>query len=155
MRESSKVTRRGFLGGLVATGALVSPHIVPASALGLGRGVAPSDRITLGFIGVGGHGVNRNLVRCLKETDAQAVAVCDVDSARCQAAKKRVEAHYAETAVKGKYTGCAAYKDFRDIIVRDDIDAVVVSTPDHWHVLPSVMAARAVSRVPAASVTVK
>ncbi len=96
---------------------------------------APSDRITIGCIGVGGHGTNRNLSSFLAQKDAQVVAVCDVDARHLDRAQKMVHKKYGNT-------DCAATKDFREIIDRKDIDAVMISTPDHWHVLMSVMAVR-------------
>ena len=138
------MTRRSFIHRMTAAaGAVAAPAFIPSSALGLGGSVAPSERITVGFIGTGDHGINRNINRFLPEPDAQVVAVCDVDRSRRQEAKDVVERHYSKEKAEGKYKGCDAYNDFREIIERKDIDAVCVSTPDHWHVLPSVMAARA------------
>jgi len=139
--RSGRVSRRGFVKRAAAV--VAAPCVVPASALGRGDSVAPSNRIALGFIGTGSHGVNRNIKRFLPEPDAWAVAVCDVDFDLREAAKERVEKHYSDATAKGSYKGCAAYNDFREIINRKDIDAVVISTPDHWHVIPDVMAARA------------
>ena len=139
------ISRRSFLGGAaaLALGACSSPQIVPSSVLGRDGRVAPSERITLGIIGVGDHGVNRNLKRFLPEPDVQVVAVCDVDSERRQKAKAITEEHYGSQTASGTYRGCASYNDFRELIDRKDIDAVMNATPDHWHVIPSVMAARA------------
>jgi len=78
----------------------------------------------------------------LHSGDTQIVAVCDVDSGRREGARKAVEAHYSARRPKGTYQGCAAYNDFRELIARDDIDAVVISTPDHWHILPAMAAVR-------------
>ncbi len=143
MSNANQLSRRCFLSGLaaVAAGACSSPQIAPRSAIGRGGRAAPSERITLGFIGVGDHGVKRNLKRFLPEPDAQVIAVCDVDSQRREEARQIVEAHYQSEGSLNAYRGCAAYNDFREIIARDDIDAVMNSTPDHWHVIPSVMAA--------------
>jgi len=118
-----------------------APLFAPSAVLGLAGGSPPSERITVGFIGTGGHGINRNLKRFLTEADAQAVAVCDVDTSHREDARKIVESHYAKATGRA-YKGCASYNDFREIIERKDIDAVAVSTPDHWHVLPAVLAAR-------------
>lgn len=118
------------------------PIFVPASVLGLARKTPPSERITLGLIGCGLHGTYWNLDQIFRCPDAQVVAVCDVDRQRRETAQARVEQHY--TAIMGhEYTGCAAYNDFREIIARDDIDAIANCTPDHWHVIPAIMAARA------------
>ena len=104
--------------------------------LGKAGSVAPSNRITLGFIGVGEHGTTVNLNNFLGNSDAQVVAICDVD------ANRRNQAH---DMVNEKYGNedCTACNDFREIIGRDDIDAVVISTPDHWHALIAVTAAKA------------
>lgn len=108
------------------------PAILPASVLGAN---APSKRITLGCIGVGGQGT-ANLNSFLNQADAQVVAVCDVFTSRSQAAQKRVNDRY-------KNTDCRAWTDFREIIADKSIDAVVISTPDHWHVPMSLMALEA------------
>jgi myo-inositol 2-dehydrogenase/D-chiro-inositol 1-dehydrogenase len=73
----------------------------------------------------------------------QIVAVCDVDSNRTANAQKTVEAHYGESTTNGTYKGCATFGDYRDLVAREDIDAVCVVTPDHWHALPSIAAAKA------------
>lgn len=141
MLRDIRITRRGFIKGVAA--AIAAPHIVPSSALGRGETVSPSNRIALGFIGTGDHGVGRNLKMFLAQPDAQVLAVCDVDFNRREGAKKIVEAHYARATSKGTYEGCACYNDFREVIARKDIDAVMNSTPDHWHVIPAVLAAKA------------
>ncbi len=129
----SSISRRGFLSGGAAI--VAAPQIVPSAVLGKAA-VAPSEKITVGFIGTGGHGIARNLNMYLGQPDARVLAVCDVDSNNLGRAKKAVDAKYGNT-------DCAVTKDFREIIERKDIDAVMISTPDHWHVLMSVMAARA------------
>jgi len=134
MRKSSKLTRRRFLG--TAAAALAAPWVIPSSALGAGGRPAPSHRVTVGCIGVGGEG-GRNLGCFLSQTDAQVVAVCEVDPVRLSAAKSRVDGQ------SGAPRGCMATQDFREILDRPDIDTVMISTPDHWHVPISVMAIRA------------
>ena len=114
MSQEQHVSRRRFLKGVSATAAaLAAPQVVASSALGLAGAVAPSNRITVGFIGTGDHGIGRDLNGFLGQADAQAVAVCDVDSNHREAAKKRAEQHYADAISKGTYKGCAAYNDFR------------------------------------------
>ena len=141
---NSKLSRRGFLKGaaITAAGAAVFPYIVRSSALGVDGKIAASNRITLGFIGVGHHGTAVNLNNFLSQPDTQVVAICDVDADRLEKAERIVKDHYAKAEDKQTHKGCATYKDFREIIARKDIDAVVISTPDHWHVLPAVAAAR-------------
>jgi len=138
--ETVRTTRRGFL--KMAGAAFVFPAIVPSPALGADGAVAPSNRISLGFIGTGDHGVHMNLMNFLPQPDAQVVALCDVDASRVRNAQAIVEQHYAKNQTDGAYKGCDITGDWREIIARSDIDAVVVSTPDHWHVLPAVAAAR-------------
>jgi len=143
MARGRRITRRGFLqqaGAAVAVAGL--PTIVGASALGKAGRPAPSSRINIGFVGVGGEGT-KNLRCFLSQPDAQAVAVCDVDPQRMAQARKLVEEKYADAMRSGGYKGCHTTRDFRDILARRDVDAVMVSTPDHWHVLASVMAIRA------------
>ncbi|MBN2271652.1 MAG: Gfo/Idh/MocA family oxidoreductase [Sedimentisphaerales bacterium] len=134
MKKTHTVSRREFMGSAasLAGAAIVGPVIVPSSVFGAN---APSERITVGAIGVGRMG-NGDLGEALGLKQVQVVAVCDVDSNRLKAAKERVEKHYA-----GK--GCSAYGDFRELIARDDIDAVQIATPDHWHAIPAIGAAKA------------
>lgn len=115
---------------------------LPWIAYGQDKPAAANDRITLGFIGVGTMG-RGHLGAFLGRPDVQVVAVCDVVEARTQDAKSRVEKAYAERTKKGEYKGCEAYGDFRKLLDRKDIDAVVIGTPDHWHAIPCVLAARA------------
>jgi len=112
------------------------PYLVRSSALGNAGSVAPSERITVGFIGTGGHGIGMNLKSFLAQSDAQAVAVCDVDPVNLKQGRDTVNARYGNA-------DCATYSDFRYVLARDDIDAVMISTPDHWHVPISIAAAKA------------
>lgn len=109
------------------------PSIVPSSVLGADGAVAPSNRVTVGFIGTGDHGTNWNLSFYLKNKRAQVVAVCDVDSRRMIRARETVNE-------RNKNEDCFATKDFRELLARKDIDAVMISTPDHWHTLISLHA---------------
>ena len=133
-----KVNRRQFLrkAAGVSAGAVSFPYLVRSSVLGKASSVAPSERITIGFIGVGGHGRAVNLTNFLGNADAQAVAVCDVDANNCNIARDMVNKKYGNK-------DCSTYNDFRKIIERNDIDAVMISTPDHWHVPISIAAAKA------------
>ncbi len=132
------VSRRTFL---KASAAFAVPAIVPARALGKGGVVGANDRILVGVIGTGGRGqwLAESFIR---QPDAQVVAVCDVDRGHLDAAKQKVEAAYAKRNETG-YGGCAAYRDFRELVAREDLDAVVVGTPDHWHAIPTIAALRA------------
>lgn len=133
--------RRDFLKQTSAA-FLSAPFIVPASALGKEEKPAPSDRITLGCIGVGGRGTD-DLKSFIHEPQAQIVAVCDVNESKCIAAKQLIEERYAEETNKGTYKGCQMFHDFRDLLARPEIDAVSICTPDHWHVPIGIAAAKA------------
>ncbi|NIP25736.1 MAG: Gfo/Idh/MocA family oxidoreductase [Phycisphaerae bacterium] len=137
--KSNVLTRRQFLKSSAVAAAAAWPAIVPASVFGAD---APSNRITFGCIGVGRMGLG-DLREIMGFKQAQILAVCDVDSKRTKHAQQLVEKHYARQSQDGTYKGCATYGDFRDLIARKDIDAVSVVTPDHWHALPSLAAARA------------
>jgi predicted dehydrogenase len=126
-KNVNMLTRRNFLKGSAA--ALAVPVFIPASALGAN---SPSSRITVGCIGVG-----------MAFDEAQVVAVCDVDANRAANAQQIVEEHYAGRSPSGLYKGCATYSDFRRLLARNDIDAVLICTPDHWHALPAIAAAKA------------
>ncbi len=131
------VTRRQLLRTTLGTasGLLAAPSLVPASALGRDGAVPPSDRVTLGVIGIGWMGLG-NLELFLDEPLAQVVAVCDVDKDHLAAGAAAVDSKYGR---KNR----AAYNDFREVLAREDIDAVCLSLPDHWHGAASVMALRA------------
>jgi predicted dehydrogenase len=136
------ITRRHFVQGAAAT-ALSLPIIATGSAAGADqKATTPSERLTLGFIGVGT--MNRgHLGHFLGVGDVQVVAVCDVDTNRRENAKKTVEKRYADKQKNGTHKGCAAYTDFRELLARKDIDAVVIATPDHWHAIPVIEACKA------------
>jgi myo-inositol 2-dehydrogenase/D-chiro-inositol 1-dehydrogenase len=139
-RKKNTITRRQFLkGSAVAAAGVLVPTILPASVFGAD---APSNRITIGFVGVGrmGSGDMREL---LGFKEVQIIAVCDVDSNRVRNAQKTIEAHYAKQSAGGTYKGCSTFGDYRDLVTRDEIDAVCVVTPDHWHALPTIAAAKA------------
>jgi predicted dehydrogenase len=127
-RREALRTGTGWVAGAMA------PMIVPSSVLGLDA-PAPSNKITVGCIGTGGMG-SGNMNSFLGQDDCRVVAVCDV---------KRQAAENARNAVNGRYQdqGCQAYGDFRELLARPDIDAIMLATPDHWHGTIAVAAARA------------
>ncbi len=140
-----KLTRRSFLQRAAAatSAAFTAPFIVPSSVLGAEGAITPSNRITVGFIGTGRQCTFANIPGFMREPDAQCVAVCDVDAWRMDNARKVIEEGYAKNKPAGAFKGCATFRDWRDLLARKDIDAVMISTPDHWHVPISVTALRA------------
>ncbi len=147
-RDEGRLSRRGFLKGAAALAA--APAVVPVSVFGA---AAPSERIHVGIIGCGNQST-LDIPAFLGHDDVQVVAVCDVNRASYgyrddkqflgrEPAQELVNRHYAEKSGAGSFNGCDAYNDFREVIERDDIDAVVIIVPDHWHGLMTVMAARA------------
>lgn len=137
--HESRPTRRRFLKGLGA--AVAAPYFIPASARGADGRPAPSERITMGFVGVGGQG-SGDMGGFMSFPEVQNVAVCDVDSRHRTAAQQRAEQHYARQKASGTYKGCTEYLDYRELCARPDIDAVFCATPDHWHALVTCEAMR-------------
>jgi predicted dehydrogenase len=131
------LTRRSLLKrttGLMAS-AVAVPYVVPSSALGKAGSTAPSERLTMGAIGIGGQGMHnlRNFLTC---DDLRVLAVCDVDTNHRITAKNTVDSAYGNK-------DCSAYNDFREILTRNDLDTVLIATPDHWHAILSIQAAKA------------
>lgn len=135
--DAATLTRRQFMRRtLLAGGAIAAPMIVPASVLGRGGAVAPSERIVVGGIGIGGRG-SHDLNWMLPEADVQFVAVCDPQKQRREAVKKMVDARYGNR-------DCQVYSDLREFLaLRRDIDAVLSATGDRWHATAAVLAMRA------------
>ena len=137
MRTNMRMNRRKFLKRSVGITSAVCgfPYIVRGSALGKDGQVAPSNRVVVGSIGVGsmGKGDMKSLMRA---EGVQVVAVCDVVEQRRKEAKGIVDDNY-------KNNDCKMYGDFRNLLARDDIDAISITTQDHWHALIAVAAARA------------
>jgi hypothetical protein len=130
------IGRRRFLKGAVAAGGVLAvPSVIPASALGRDGAAAPSERIVMASIGIGGRG-NHDLNWMLSEKDVQFAAVCDV---------RKTRREYAKAVINDKYKtkDCATYRDIHKLLARPDIDGVVIATGDRWHALASIMAMRA------------
>jgi predicted dehydrogenase len=126
------LTRRRFLAATAA-----APLVFSRSSA-----FAATDKITLGFIGVGTMG-RGHLGGFLGRKDVEVVAVCDVVKERLDHAKQMVEKRYADRIKSGDYKGVKAYTDFRELLTHPDLNAVVIATPDHWHAIPCFLAARA------------
>ena len=125
--KKNATTRRRFLGQIAATISL--PLFVQSKAFGA------NDRINMGFIGMGNQG-RRDLRGFMNFPEVRAVAVCDVRSEYLNKAIDRVNKRYDNK-------DCKTYKDWRDVIARDDIDAIHIATPDHWHAVISIAAMKA------------
>jgi len=134
VRRAARVSRRGFLKSTAA--AAVAPYVVPSTVLGA---APPSDRIAMGLIGIGkmcwGH-----LGAMLGRANVQVLAVCDVDPVKRDRAKKRADDRYANHGARKRVD---AYTDFRKVLGRTDIDAILTATPDHWHAIVAIRAAEA------------
>jgi predicted dehydrogenase len=132
----SRFSRRRFLATAAQAGAvLMAPQVIPGVALGRDGAVAPSERIVVGGIGIGGRGTY-DLTCFLPQPDVQFVAVADVKAARRAAIKKMTDEKYGNS-------DCKTYRDFRELLARDDIDAVLIATGPNWHATASIAAARA------------
>jgi predicted dehydrogenase len=135
MKTSSKVSRfsrRKFLAGMAAV--LAAPTFIPASAFGKAGRPSPSERIVIGIVGWGMMGPG-NTSGLMAQKDCQVVAACDLDSRPLQQAVDSINRKYGNT-------DCKAYHDYREMMARDDIDAVMLAVPDHWHALTATEAAR-------------
>jgi len=138
-----RISRRELLRrAAAASGVLVAPRIVSARALGADGAVAPSERITVGLIGHGLMG-RGHLRRLSGDPALQVLGVCDVDRTRREEGLRRVAETYAAERASGSDHGCSAYNDYRELLARQDLDAVVIATPDHWHTLQAIDAVEA------------
>lgn len=138
MNDSSyRPDRRTFI---KQAAGLATFYIVPRHVLGRGF-LAPSDQISLGFIGLGrqANGLRGQFLK----NEARVMAACDVDTTKVTAFSEAVNKHYAEKADKSAYKGCQTYDDFRKLLQNKDIDGVVIATPDHWHSAIAIAAAKA------------
>jgi len=133
--KTDSMNRRQFLKSLCGRALAIAsfPYIVPSSVLGANGAVPPSEKIVMGFIGVGSMG-GGHLRTFLGYKDVRVAAVCDLREMFRQKAKNKVNQHYGDK-------GCRTYHDFREMLSRKDIDAVAVVTPDHWHSLVGLEAA--------------
>jgi predicted dehydrogenase len=136
MSEHSDSTRRDFLRRTVAaSAAFAAPTVVASRVLGLDGATAPSEKITLGVIGIGPR-CTYDLKSMLGLPDVQCVAIADVQASRRDAGKALVDGHY-------KNQDCKLYRDMRELLARKDIDAVLIATGDRWHTPASILAAKA------------
>lgn len=135
-QHQTAIPRRRFLGRTAAAAGLFAfPQIVPSSVLGKDGATAPSNRVTLGCIGLGIQGMGNMRTFRGNTEDVQVVAVCDVHATRRAQAKKEIDEAYENNS-------CAEFGDFRELMARKDIDAVQITAPDHWHPLMAIEAAR-------------
>ena len=135
-KNVTQLNRRRFLKTALAASTVIgAPYIIPSSVLGLDGAVAPSERVIVGGIGIGNRGTY-DLSCFLPQKDVQFVAVCDVKEARRVAVKKIADEHYGNQ-------NCKTYRDFRDLLDRQDIDAVLIATGPNWHATAAMTAAKA------------
>ena len=139
MTTSHRTSRRSFL-ATTSTAVIAVPFILPSRIWA--AETKPNSRLNLGFIGMGKQ-AGGLMGGFLGKKETQTVAVCDVDTTRRNHAKKAAEDYYAKQKDGGSYKGCDAYTDFRELLARKDIDAVVIATPDHWHAFIAIAAAQA------------
>ena len=134
--EGSRLTRRQLLSTALGSGAaLATPYVLPGRVLGMDGAVAPSERIVLGAIGLGGRGTGV-LRSFMSNADVQFIAICDVRRQRREAIKKLADTQYGNS-------DCAMYRDMHEILARPDIDAMLIATGDRWHAMASIIACKA------------
>lgn len=139
MSSENTLSRRRFIS--TAAAVAVGPTLLTTAQRRV-HAVSANDRITVGFIGYGKR--SRSLLRrCLTSEQVQVAAVSDVVRERCEHGLETIDKYYRDESERASYKGCDAYKDFRKIVEREDIDAVVIGTPDHWHAIQTVMSANA------------
>ncbi|MEI7730856.1 MAG: Gfo/Idh/MocA family oxidoreductase [Verrucomicrobiota bacterium] len=145
-------TRRDFLKqASVAVAAWATALVVPSRVLGREGQVAPSNRVAMGFIGVGGQGGGHLLGGAWTyipggysaRKDVQVLAVCDVWRERRERAAQRVNENYTQMYGAGQFAPCQAYTDFRQVLERTDIDAVLIASPAHWHAIMAILSVQA------------
>jgi len=135
--SNKTINRRNFIKkvSLASLALAGGPHLISAKTLGREGAVSANNKINMACIGVGGMGAI-NMKSFLDKDDVRMVAVCDVDKARAKQARSSVNRHYNNK-------DCVAYFDYRELLARNDLDAVMIGTPDHWHALIAIAAARA------------
>jgi len=134
--KNKKTTRRDFLkkSALAAAGLVSAPHFIPSSVLGR-NGISPSNKITIGCVGYGMMG-GGNTNSFLNLPDTKVVAMCELDDYFMQQGVEDINSYYENK-------DCATYHDFRELLLRDDIDVISIAVPDHWHAILSIAAAKA------------
>ncbi|MCW9706369.1 Gfo/Idh/MocA family protein [Fodinibius salsisoli] len=140
--NKNKMSRREYLKtSLMGAGGLIAaPSIVPSTVFGKS---APSNKINIGQIGCGRIARAMDLPITLEYDDARVIAACDVDLDRAREGKQLIEKYYAEEKGKENYVDVDVYQDYREMLEDPEIDAVIISTPDHWHAQPTIEAAMA------------
>jgi len=129
--------RRDFLKSSAAAGAIAAPVIIPSSVFGA------NDKINIGQIGCGRIAREHDLPGTMHYENARVIAVSDVDSKRMREGKEYVEKYYADKKGSESAANVKMYGDYKEMLADKDIDAVIISTPDHWHSQPAVEAALA------------
>jgi predicted dehydrogenase len=133
--------RRDFL--KLASTLVAVPYFIPSRVLGRDGATAPSNRVNVGVIGLGGMGMGHLRNNLLSNDRIRVVALCDVDRRPLEVAKGNVETAYAAEIQSGSYHGVFMTGDYRELIARPEVDAVLIAVPDHWHAIPFIAAAKA------------
>ena len=139
MPKQTHMTRRRLLKGAAA--GLAAPYFVPASVLGRGEWIPPSERINVGFIGIGNMG-GGHLDGFVRDKQLQVAAVCDIDAVKRRNARNHVEKEYAKQRWSADFKGCTEYHKFEELLARKDIDAILMAPPDHWHAMIAIAVLR-------------
>lgn len=141
IKLNNTMKRRDFIKkGSAGLAGVTLPFIVPATVFGKN---APSNKINIGQIGCGRIARDHDLPGTWQHEMARIVAACDVDRNRLEDAKKLIDGYYAKKTGNSSYMDTKMYDDYREMLLNKDIDAVIISTPDHWHSQPAMEAALA------------
>lgn len=144
-KKAPSSERRHFLKTSLASLATIT--IVPSYVIAGNGHIAPSDKFNLAYIGTGKQGRGTLLRQFIDIPEIQIVAAADVDQQKLEDFKQKVTTHYSEQKGQQDYKGIDTYGDFRELLSREDVDGVIVATPDHWHALASIAAANAKKHV--------
>ena len=133
--KTDRRNRRGFLqrSAAASAAAIAAPLVLPRHLIAGADEPGPNERVTMGFIGCGRQTYQYNIPLFVRTAGVQALAVCDVDSWRVDNAVKMIKQQYDSGKAKGTFSKVDKYVDYQDLLARDDIDAVMIATPDHWH----------------------
>lgn len=133
--KKQRTSRRSFLkrAAIGSTAAVGAPWLAPRHVIARAGEPGPNDRVTMAFIGCGRQTYRYNIPLFVRTSGVQALAVCDVDAWRVDQAVQRIDQQYKSGRAKGTPAKVDTYVDYQEILARDDVDTVMIATPDHWH----------------------